>query len=414
MDNANKSLIIFTDKFPYSLGENFFNDELSFLIQGFSKITIIPFEKGNTKNIREIPKSINLIQPVFNSVKNKKELIIRGIFNFSFVFPFINEIIVTLNNKKTFSFYNWLVYVFIIRTLLTYIRKGKLTENFKQADILYFYWGLRWSQVIPFISDEFNSKIVVRFHGSDLYENLNRNYIPHREVQLRQLKLAVCVSEMGKNYLSDRYPFLKGKVIVGRLGTFDYGLNPFINNTKIHIVSCSNLVPVKRVHLIAQSLMYFNVNIKWTHIGGGSQMNEIRDLVKDLPENIETELTGSMSHGDLLNFYKTCPVHVFLNVSSSEGVPVSVMEALSFGIPVLATNAGGTSEIVNDMVGLLLDIKITPQELSSKIMSLIYNEQYLNFRINARNQWENLCRADIIYPEFIHTLKNMATGYKDL
>ena len=36
------------------------------------------------------------------------------------------------------------------------------------------------------------------------------------------------------------------------------------------------------------------------------------------------------------------PYHVFLNVSSSEGVPVSIIEAMSFGIPCIATNVGGT------------------------------------------------------------------------
>lgn len=407
MNKSKSSIIIFTDKYPYSLSESFFKDELEYISASFDKITIIPFEKGNAEIVREIPENVNLIRPVYKSVKNKQELVLKGIFNFSIIFPFIKEFIRKGLRQKKFSVYNWIVHLLIIRSTLAYIKKTHLPDQIKNADILYFYWGLRWSQVLPFLPIELKSKIVVRFHGTDLYENLNSNYIPFREQQLRRLNLAVFVSETGKNYLSDRYPFIKEHSIIARLGTFDTGLNPYSTQNRIHIVSCSNLVPVKRVYLIAKSLSFTDINIKWTHLGDGVQMNEIKELVKLLPENIEVELPGGISHNELLNYYKNNPIHIFLNVSSSEGVPVSVMEALSFGIPVIATNAGGTCEIVNDKVGLLVDINITPYQLSSKIKELVYSEKYINLRTNARNQWERLCRADVVYPQFIGKLKGL-------
>jgi len=49
-----------------------------------------------------------------------------------------------------------------------------------------------------------------------------------------------------------------------------------------------------------------------------------------------------LPHNDVLNYYASNPVDVFINTSSSEGLPVSIMEAMSFGIPVIATNVGGT------------------------------------------------------------------------
>ena len=45
------------------------------------------------------------------------------------------------------------------------------------------------------------------------------------------------------------------------------------------------------------------------------------------------------------------PVDLFLTVSANEGIPVSIMEAQSFGIPVIATDVGGISEIVNNVNG---------------------------------------------------------------
>ena len=47
---------------------------------------------------------------------------------------------------------------------------------------------------------------------------------------------------------------------------------------------------------------------------------------------------------------------LFVNMSLSEGIPVSIMEAISFGIPIIATNVGGNAEIVNDETGVLIPL----------------------------------------------------------
>lgn len=57
-------------------------------------------------------------------------------------------------------------------------------------------------------------------------------------------------------------------------------------------------------------------------------------------------------------------------MSDSEGIPVSIMEAMSFGIPVIARNVGGMSEIVNEENGLLLE-NDDAEDAASKISSLL-------------------------------------------
>ena len=60
-------------------------------------------------------------------------------------------------------------------------------------------------------------------------------------------------------------------------------------------------------------------------------------------------------------------VRCFINVSSSEGIPVSIMEVMSFGIPVIGTNVGGVSELVNQENGHLLSANPAAQEIVSVI-----------------------------------------------
>jgi colanic acid/amylovoran biosynthesis glycosyltransferase len=224
---------------------------------------------------------------------------------------------------------------------------------------------------------------------------------------LQRVHMAVFVSGFGKEYLTKQYPQILNISVISRLGTVDYGLNPYRTNHIITLVSCSNLVGVKRVTLIAQCLKYLDLKIKWIHIGDGPEMNKIRMLAETLPDNIEVNLDGSINHQDLMKFYQSTPINAFINVSSSEGIPVSIMEALSFGIPVIATDVGGVSEIADNETGILVPSDISPESLSFEIKKLIDRKDYSDIRVKARKRWEERCNAEKIYPEFIKMLKEI-------
>ena len=92
-----------------------------------------------------------------------------------------------------------------------------------------------------------------------------------------------------------------------------------------------------------------------------------------------------------LEFYKKQKADVFINVSTTEGLPVSMMEAISYSIPVIATKVGGVGEIVKDGYnGLLIDPDFTDEALAEKIkdFALLQKEERLAMRKNARSFWE--------------------------
>ena len=71
-----------------------------------------------------------------------------------------------------------------------------------------------------------------------------------------------------------------------------------------------------------------------------------------------------MTHENVLKWFEENPADVFVNVSSSEGLPVSIMEAFSYGIPAIATAVGGMPEIVTEDCGVLLKPDFGPEELA--------------------------------------------------
>ena len=110
---------------------------------------------------------------------------------------------------------------------------------------------------------------------------------------------------------------------------------------------------------------------------------------------------------DVYSYYQTHPVDLFVNVSSSEGLPVSIMEAISYGIPVIATDVGGTSEIVEDGVnGNLIPMSFKPEELAGKIRKYVRmnREEMKELRGATRKLWEERFQAVKNYDLFAKNL----------
>lgn len=57
----------------------------------------------------------------------------------------------------------------------------------------------------------------------------------------------------------------------------------------------------------------------------------------------DVELTVLLGNQLVYDFYRNNDVDVFVNLSESEGIPVSIIETISFGVPVVATDVGGNS-----------------------------------------------------------------------
>jgi glycosyltransferase involved in cell wall biosynthesis len=90
-------------------------------------------------------------------------------------------------------------------------------------------------------------------------------------------------------------------------------------------------------------------------------------------------------------------------VSTTEGIPVSIMEAMSFGIPVIATDVGGTQEIVNKDNGILLHSQLDETDLASAIR-IAMKEDLWQRKTNALETWRSKYNAPTNYQNFVSEL----------
>jgi colanic acid/amylovoran biosynthesis glycosyltransferase len=197
--------------------------------------------------------------------------------------------------------------------------------------------------------------------------------------------------------------------VLSRLGVDYKGRNPDpADYEPINVVSCSNLIGLKRVHLIIEALsLVTDINVKWIHFGDGHLLDEIKENAAKLAPNIEVDLKGRVSNKEVLEFYRTNPIDLFINVSETEGVPVSIMEALSFGIPCFATDVGGTAEILEEIGGKLVSKEFEIDELSKYIVEIRDRAQSKDLRNGAFSLWKKKCVAKENYENLHKTFSKL-------
>lgn len=93
---------------------------------------------------------------------------------------------------------------------------------------------------------------------------------------------------------------------------------------------------------------------------------------------------------------------LFVNMSLSEGIPVSIMEAISFGIPIIATNVGGNAEIVNDETGVLIPVNIDQAAFNETVSDIMNKMDIL--KISTILCYQNEFNADKNYHCFYNQI----------
>lgn len=391
-----KNLYLFTVKYPYSkYAECFLEDEIAYLSKKFDHIQIIPLESEGDE-VKTLPSNCGASIPLF---LNKKKFVIRGLFHWQVarkMFPmlFWHNIFTDIVRRQ-----DWLKAYFTANNLLNSAEVKEISKNLSKDDVCYFYWG-KWSNVLAYFWRG-RCHMVSRFHGEgDLWEECHKGYVPLRAEVAKSLDAAVFISKKGEKYFKERYPECKTQVFP--LGSSDIDYCKRTPSDKIRVLSCSTVSALKRVTLIYESLLAIEgKEIEWSHIGGGPMMEKLGQMVREHQDShVEVTLLGEKNHDEVMDYYTKNSFDVFINLSTNEGVPVSIMEAISCDIPVVATNVGGNSEIVTAETGKLVSEDPAPQEVADAIMSVI-NSSY-----TPRLFWEEHYNAAKNYEEFATFLYN--------
>ena len=417
LTDPTKLLILFTSNYPNSVEEVFVENEIYILEKYFDKIIIICAVDINPDDIRYIPENAEVL------VFNENISVLQKLKSIRFLFSniFWNEISYCrkiLKIKTTFPRLKILLVDLIKGYLLGKYTKKIIQNHASFSDVfLYSYWWDYKAIACTFLKTAQPDIITFcRAHRFDIYfYTQTDNYLPMKKFMAERLNAVFFISEDGKKYAQEVLGLHEKTFFVSRLGTFnrDDLLKPGNFADTLQLVSCSLLLPVKRVGLIIDALsLIHNIRIKWSHFGDGIMMNQLKEYAQKLisNQNIQFEFKGQTSNEDILKYYSDGQFDLLINVSQSEGLPVSIMEALSYKIPVIATGVGGTPEIVKDGYnGFLLSADATPEEVAENIKKYYFlpGEEKLKMRENAFRTWDEEYNAEKNYKDFVKSIMNL-------
>ena len=414
-ENSKRSTLIFlTSDFPFGRNEPFIENEIGFLSKSFDNIVICSLNDYSSE-CRQTPENSKIYRINAGLAWVDKILALRLIFtkrlwNELFQLPLGNKITLLKGRFGTalFSLRNAL---FRKSEILKILNKNKILIN--QNLVFYSYWFDDSAIALALLKIQFPAiRAVSRTHRWELYtEQTKFNYLPFRRFTLDQLDRVFSISEDGKNYLRGKYG--AKNVFVSRLGTLKKykRLKTQIDDQLFVLVSCSQIIERKRLDLIVDALASITTDkrIKWIHFGDGPLMSAVKEQVQ-LKENwnIDVIFKGSVSNQTVHEYYSKNQVDLFINVSDNEGVPVSIMEALSYKIPVIATNVGATAELVNESNGFLLSRDCTTEEIALKISDYmkLRGLSISQMQEKAFETWNNDFNADNNYNKFIHDIQS--------
>lgn len=410
-----KVLFLFTDFFPFGFGEPFLETEIHYLSRTFDKVFVV---STNTEDVqtRELPSNCEVyrfgrFRPGFMT----KIRILAGLLRVGF-YKEVRCILYSYRQRPTLLHIKKILRNMAEGTMyVSFVEHIVTKEGLQDKEVFFYsYWFSTLAYVVALLKGGTDCSYgICRAHGWDLYfERDQLNYLPFRRNIYESLDAIYFVSEHGKKYFEEKLGIRQSnKLRVSRLGVVN--ANPFNARQKgdgLRLLSCSSIIAVKRLDLLIEALSDIDdIYLSWIHIGDGKQGREIKLLAEGMlgkKKNILFKFLGQLRPVDVKEYYQTHPIDLFINVSSSEGVPVSIQEAMSYGIPVIATTVGGINEIVNDQNGILLPAYPRPKEIKSALYRFYFmgESEFISYQKNAYKTWQEKFNGEVNYSHFIQDL----------
>lgn len=408
-----KTVLLLTENFPYPPGEQFLEEEVIYWNKFFNgKLIILPVHAIGVP--RSLPENIEVELCLSKNVSYFHTFLLT--FRALFSKVFFKEVIFLWSVRK----FKLRCFGTALKSTVSIFKFYDLLKNylkrFNEKPLIYTYWftTLYYSSALLKRKD-LVGPIVSRAHGYDVYEERKFNhYMPLKRQFIKELDRLSAISKKGKIYLCETYGIPEKKVKIDRLGVKVSGeTSPPTDPGTFVILSVSFCVEVKNIHKIIEAIGIISrqkqeVKFVWHHIGDGPLRSELEQLASQsfTTSNISWEFHGMISSDGVKKFYQEHNIDVFINASQSEGVPVSIMEAMDFGVPAVAPDVGGISELVNNNHGILLTSNPTAGELSVALNKIEFLKSK-ETRSKAKNFIAKNYNAERNYFQFVNIFEDL-------
>lgn len=411
-----KKLLLITQGFPYGESEqSFLSTEFLTLNESF-QITVLAMD-SREEMIHPVPTGVKAERYEIPKLKNAKNIpLLFGLLNKTVIWELFSAMSVGAigirckRARDILGFY-----------LSAKIAEKKLSEIIARdsIDVVYTFWCTPMTLAALFLKKRYPKlKVITRFHGVDLYlERSPLQWQPYRFFIAEKSDRLVFACEAGREYFLQHWgKKYAWKSVLSYLGCKAMERFPFQGGDVLRLVSCSNAIPLKRIHLIidALALLPENVRVHWEHIGDGVERKKLEKMAEERLENkmnITWNFRGFVPNDRLAYVYREVRPHLFITTTSTEGgAPVSIQEIFSCGIPAIGPDVGGVSELIlQNKTGFLLSPDPDVLEVARAISEFyaLDLEQRRKMGDEAYHLWQKNFDANNNARHFLEILKGI-------
>lgn len=389
-----KKVLFLTSSYPFGKGESFINPELNTLSKSAELIVMPIYPRGVFKE---------------DKVNNNIDYWNLRLFSFKYLLPFL--IFAIFHPKLLLKLISHCIDKSFLKTLRNIILIPKnifVFNKIKNLDIdfIYAHWLSAPSQFALLLHLITNIPFGITGHRWDLIDANNF------DLKFKYAKFIRLISRKSTSLL----PKTIQKKYNEKIHNIYLGI-PILNKPRkeiknsdnyMRLLCIGNLIPVKgHQYLISaiDELHRRGYKVFLDLIGSGDLESEIKNQIIDLQLKDYINILGYMAHSEVQNKLKSgkynlyCQPSLDLGNGSHEGIPVSLMEAMSVGIPCIATNTGSISElIINCATGLLVEDKnstalaeaiqrlLTEENLSNTLIENAFKKVSTDFNQEINNQ----------------------------
>ena len=368
-------LVYITANAPYSKGEAFVIQE-SLEVRNYCKLFLLipvrPLCNPLYEDAKEIAKNALNI-PLFNAT------ILVYFLKFLFLSPvsFFKILFVVFRESRNLRI--------LLKNLLVFpkgVYIGKVLER-KKIDHIHSHWASTPTTLAMISSIISGIPFSFTAHRWDIDED---NMLKEK---VKRASFVRAISKEGKEEIikiTGLYSMVQ-KVHVIHMGVRIPKHKTFINNKNkkdFYIFACpAGLVRKKGHFYLVEAcalLKERGLNFKCLIIGDGEERENISSLVREKGLEEFVSLEGYYPHSKLMALFENKEVDLVVLPSINtedgerEGIPVVLMEAMSFGIPVISTETGGIPELLNNEAGIMVPEK-DPFALAEAIYEVLVDEK---------------------------------------
>ena len=198
-----------------------------------------------------------------------------------------------------------------------------------------------------------------------------------RSFSIKKSDIVVTPSKHLKNFILNLG--FKNKIEIINNGVFipEENTNIFTND-QINITIVSRLVSHKNIKKIIRAISDLNDPLIYLNIiGDGPELNQLQKISLESNNKDNIIFHGKLNRDDINHIFLKSDIYI--QASNYEGLPHSLLEAMSYGIPVLCTPVGECKEILgNEDRGYILDLPVSKNNIKSKINEIISEKNIAN------------------------------------